>query len=228
MLQHHLPDGQVYPEFRYLVVRVWQQPVDAVLAGGLATLPLAPLAAGAEAALPDVMRRMSARLGRETTPAAAAQLWTATYALMGLRHDEEVTRSLLRGVRNVRESVTYQAILEGGRAEGRTDEARRIVLRLGARSSVRPTGASGPHSSASRMSSSSRTIRIGCSRPRAGTSCSAPPEACSHQVLVCRKHAMALGSLCRTSERRSTPSREDRRPVASRQNLQRGWSASAL
>jgi predicted transposase YdaD len=137
------PDGRVWLEFRYLTVRVWQQPVDAVLAGGLATLPLAPLAAGAEAVLPEIVRRMDERLSRETTPSDAVQLWTAAYVLMGLRYPDEVTRELLRGVRNMRESTTYQAILAEGRAEGwaegeaqgvargRADEARRIVLRLG-------------------------------------------------------------------------------------------------
>ncbi len=102
-----------------------------MLAGDLATLPLAPLAAGADDMLPEVVRRMDERLNRETTSSDAAQLWTATYVLMGLRYPDEVTRELLRGVRNMRESTTYQAILEEGRAEGRADEARRIVLRQG-------------------------------------------------------------------------------------------------
>jgi hypothetical protein len=143
LVRGELPDGQAYLEFRYLLTRVWEQPVEAVLAGGLATLPLAPLAAGAEMALPDVVRRMDERLQRETTPADAAQLWTATYVLMGLRYDEAVTSELLRGVRNMRESVTYQAILrEGeaiGEARGRADEARRILLRLGERKFGPPT-----------------------------------------------------------------------------------------
>lgn len=135
VLRGELPDGRIYLEFRYLKVRVWQQPVDVVLTGNLATLPLAPLAAGAESALPEVVRRMDERLSRETTAADAAQLWTAAYVLMGLRYPAEETRELLQGVRNMRESSTYQAILaEGearGEARGRADEARRIVLRLG-------------------------------------------------------------------------------------------------
>lgn len=64
LLRHRLPDGQVYREFRYRVVRVWQQPIDQVLAGALATLPLAPLAAGADDILPEVVRRM----GRTAAP----------------------------------------------------------------------------------------------------------------------------------------------------------------
>ncbi len=38
-----------YLDFRYGVVRMWDEPVDRILAGGLATLPLAPLAKSAPA-----------------------------------------------------------------------------------------------------------------------------------------------------------------------------------
>jgi hypothetical protein len=38
-----LYNGEVYDWFRYHVVRVWQQPVDLLLASGLTVLPLAPV-----------------------------------------------------------------------------------------------------------------------------------------------------------------------------------------
>lgn len=129
--QRRLPGGQVYLDFRYRVVRVWQQPVQTLLAGRLTTLPLAPLAAGAEAALPDVVRRMAERVSAETPSDVAAQLWMSTYLLMGLRYPEETVADLLRGVRAMHESSTYQAILAEGRAEGRATEAREVLLRLG-------------------------------------------------------------------------------------------------
>ncbi len=44
LLQHRLPDGSLYHEFRYNVVRIWERSVEEILAGGLATLPLAPIA----------------------------------------------------------------------------------------------------------------------------------------------------------------------------------------
>jgi hypothetical protein len=93
----------------------------------LGTLPLAPLADVSEAALPGVLRRMDERLSREATPPDAAMLWTATYLLMGLRYPREVATQLLQGVRGMKDSVTYQAILE----EGEAREARRILLRMG-------------------------------------------------------------------------------------------------
>jgi len=131
--------GECYLEFRCHVVRVWQIPVESVLTGGIGTLPLAPLAAVTPEQLPQVIRRMEQRLSTETTPADAATLWSATYILMGLRYPSEVTNQLLKGVRAMRESVTYQAIIEEGREEGREEgelqgrvtEARRLLVILG-------------------------------------------------------------------------------------------------
>jgi predicted transposase YdaD len=142
-LRRRLPEGDVFHEFRYRVIRAWQQPVEQVLEGGLGALPLAPLADVSEATLPGVLRRMHERLRREASPPDAAMLWTATYLLMGLRYPREVATQLLQGVRGMRDSVTYQAILEEGKAEGiaqgkaegeakgMTVEAKRILLRMG-------------------------------------------------------------------------------------------------
>jgi predicted transposase YdaD len=135
VVQHRLPWGDLYHEFRYQVVRAWQKPVEAVLSGGLGTLPLAPLSDVSRAALPGVIDRMKERIRREAPPDEAGLLWTATYVLMGLRYPENVTEQLLQGVRDMKESVTYQAILAEGRAEGlaqgRAAEARAILLRIG-------------------------------------------------------------------------------------------------
>lgn len=134
VLEDRLPGADAaYLSFRYQVVRVWQQPVAALLAGGLSTLPLAPLADVTPAQLPAVIRRMAERLSQEASPSEAATLWTATYVLMGLRYEREVARNLLRGVMTMRESVTYQAILMEGEAEGRTSEARRLLVLQGTR-----------------------------------------------------------------------------------------------
>lgn len=139
--QHHHVSGDCYLEFHYHVVRVWQVPVESMLTGGIGTLPLAPLAAVSPDELPQVIRRMERRLSAEITPADAASLWSATYILMGLRYPSEVTNQLLRGVRAMKESVTYQAILEEGREEGREEgalagriaEARRMLIILGSK-----------------------------------------------------------------------------------------------
>jgi predicted transposase YdaD len=122
-------------EFDYEVIRLWQQPVDSILAGGLGTLPLAPLAQVTRPALPAIIRRMEERVQREAAPAAAATLWTSTYLLMGLRYPRELAIQLLQGVRAMKESSTYQAILE----EGGANELRKVLLLLGGKQFGPPT-----------------------------------------------------------------------------------------
>jgi predicted transposase YdaD len=112
------PDEEPYAVFRYQTVRVWQLPVQPLLAGGIGTLPLAPISAVTEAELPGIIeamqQRLPARLGRPRT----ASLWAATYILMGMRYSSELAALLLRGVVSMKESTTYQAILEEGEARG--------------------------------------------------------------------------------------------------------------
>lgn len=64
------------------------------------------------------------------------ELWTTTKVLMGLRYDEIFTEQLLQGVRSMKESATYQAIvkegLQKGRQQGKVQEALQILLRIGA------------------------------------------------------------------------------------------------
>jgi predicted transposase YdaD len=138
MVRLTLADEQ-YLEFKYRVVRVWQMSAEAILSGGVGTLPLAPLTNVSRPDTPAVIRRMEERIRAEVSPSEAATLWTATWVLMGLRYDRSVAGELLKGVRAMEESDTYQAIIEKGEAKGRADgiaegraeEARRILLRLG-------------------------------------------------------------------------------------------------
>lgn len=139
-VENRLSDGSCYHWFRYTLLRVWQRPVAEVLAGGLGTLPLAPISNVALPALPDVIRHMEERLRKETEQAKAAELWASTCVLMGLRFDAQFAEQLLKGVRDMEESTTYQAIkakgiAEGeakGEARGRIEEARRLLLKIGA------------------------------------------------------------------------------------------------
>ena len=69
---------------------------------------------------------------------------------MGLRYDRALIEQLLQEVRGMKESVTYQAIVEEGVAKGREEgvvkgrmeEARRILFRLGERRIGQAAGAS--------------------------------------------------------------------------------------
>ena len=134
-VQRSLPDGRSYHDFRYDVVRLWQQPVEPILEGGLGTLPLAPLADVPKADLPSVVRRMEERLKREAPEAQAKTLWASAYVLMGLRYAASLAEHLLRGVLSMEESVTYQLIVEEGKArgiaQGRAEEAKRLLLLWG-------------------------------------------------------------------------------------------------
>jgi predicted transposase YdaD len=124
-----------YLTFQYQVVRVWQMDVAQLLAGGLGTLPLAPISAVPKDEVPGVVQRISDRMREARDRAQAERLWTATYVLMGLRFEQAFTDKLLGEVLGMEESVTYQAIVAKGRQQGieigRVQEARANLLRLG-------------------------------------------------------------------------------------------------
>ena len=133
--ERRVPGEDIHHEFRYKVVRAWRQPVGPILEGGIGTLPLAPIADVPQEALPGVIRRMQERLDREAPPEISGRLWTSTYVLMGLLYEKEIVSHLLRGVRGMKESVTYQAILEEGEAKGEAkgeaNAVRRLLVHLG-------------------------------------------------------------------------------------------------
>jgi hypothetical protein len=129
-LRRTTADGRVYLEFRYAVVRVWELSADELLAGPLGTLPLAPLTDGAAPRLADVMARLDERLA-QADPQAQIAVRAAAVMLMGLRFDEGLILRLMQGDKKMEESVTYQILVRKGRAEGRAEEARRIVRLIG-------------------------------------------------------------------------------------------------
>lgn len=94
--------------------------------------------------VPKVIEKMAERLRQEVPRAVEADLWTATFILVGLRYSPEFAASLLQGVRNImRESSTYQLIVEEGLAkglaEGRTEGRREDILKLGTKRFGEPT-----------------------------------------------------------------------------------------
>ena len=133
------PDQPPDVTLRYALVRVWQVPAERWLSGGVGLVPLAPLGEVQSQELPAVIAQMKKRLGREVTPSEAADLWSATYILMGLRYEQALIQKLLQGVATMKESVTYQAILQEGKAEGKAEgktlgeieEAKKILILQG-------------------------------------------------------------------------------------------------
>jgi hypothetical protein len=116
--EQSFPDEEPYLTFRYAVVRVWQLPPEPLLSGGLVLLPLAPISAVTEAELPGIIKRMEQRLSGGRGRKQASLLWGAAYILLGLRYTPALAAQLFRGVMSMKESSTYQAILEEGRQEG--------------------------------------------------------------------------------------------------------------
>lgn len=114
--------------FRFQVVRVWQLPMEQLLAGGLGLLPLAPLADEAKGAMAEVMARLSERIQQEIPDQeTAGVLWTVTSVLMGMRYQPKEVLPYFSKGSAMKESTTYQAIVEEGEVKG----IRETLLLLG-------------------------------------------------------------------------------------------------
>jgi predicted transposase YdaD len=137
------PGEEAYLTFLYQVLRVWQLPCEPLLTGGLALLPLAPISAVTEAELPGIIKRIEQRLSKSGARKQAQVVWSSAYILLGLRYSTALTAKLFRGVLSMKESSTYQAILEEGRAEGQVQgailEARKFLRLRGEESFGPPT-----------------------------------------------------------------------------------------
>jgi|SRR5579884_317773 len=131
MCERRFPGEEPYLTFHYAVVRVWQLPPEPLLSGGLALLPLAPISAVTEAQLPGIIKQMERRLSSRHGRRQASVVWGAAYILLGLRHSPALAAQLFRGVMSMKESSTYQAILEEGRGEGAVAEAKKVLRLLG-------------------------------------------------------------------------------------------------
>ena len=117
-------DGVHELRFGYAVVRVWEQNAEQLLAGGLAALPLAPLAAKTRSEAAAFTQAVHARLDAEPDLQQARELSTATFILLGLKYEEAFIQTLTQGVQKMRESSTYQMIVREGMQEGRREGMR--------------------------------------------------------------------------------------------------------
>jgi predicted transposase YdaD len=118
-------NGDVYDQFRYSIIRVWEQPVSHLLTCGLTVLPLAPISKVEPEKISEVLQAISERLIKEASPDQAATLWNATRILMGLRYKEEQidaifegVPAMLFGIHGIEESSVYQGIFRKGETKG--------------------------------------------------------------------------------------------------------------
>jgi predicted transposase YdaD len=127
-------------EFHYRVVRLWEFPVEDVLQGGIASLPLATLCRMPADqpmidALRTVVQEIDRRLDRETNHAVSVRLMTAAYILTGLRVAKTDLAAIYRGIGLMQESTAYdEAVEEGerrGEARGTIRASQRLLFRQG-------------------------------------------------------------------------------------------------
>jgi predicted transposase YdaD len=127
LLERGLPGEEPVSTLRYEVIRVWQIPVERLLAGGPGTLALAPISAVSEGDVRAVLRRVKDRLSGPRPPRRATDVLAATYVLMGLRYSHEFTNALFEEVLGMEESSTYRWIVRKSKIEAE----RHMLLLLG-------------------------------------------------------------------------------------------------
>ena len=119
-------------DFGYEVVRLWERPVEELLAADLGVLPLAmlgrlPEGLSLEDGLAAVAQRVAERVTSEAPPERTRKLLTDAYLLTGLRIRRDAAARIFRGVRVMQESDTYLAILD----EGQEKFAKKAILAIG-------------------------------------------------------------------------------------------------
>ncbi len=111
--------------FKYDVIRVWLEPPQRLLTGGLPILPLAPVSNVTSEQLPEVLTAVAERLKREAPLELRKILWASMMIMMGARYPREQVEEMIRGVatmvlgiRGIEDSWVYQDILAEGEAKG--------------------------------------------------------------------------------------------------------------
>src|ERR1017187_3779336 len=109
--------GGLRVSFQCEVMRLWQQPVEPFLEGGLGLLPLAPLCklpphGSPRIALRNVVRAIDRRLAALPDHAQAIRLMTAAFILTGLRVRGKELPNLFEGVQVVHKSSAWDEIEE--------------------------------------------------------------------------------------------------------------------
>jgi hypothetical protein len=129
--------GEVIHEFRYTVIRVWQEPITSLLAAGPAFAPLALLTDEAQADLPAAFGRFAARLRQPDVPATVGGAALGNgFVLCGLRYDLPQFQELFMSLESiVDDSVSAQWLIRKGEAkgmiQGQLQAVRQMLLRLG-------------------------------------------------------------------------------------------------
>ena len=120
-----------YLVFHYAVIKLWEMPMKPFLEGGLGLLPFAALTDEAAQDLSGTLGKIDDRLVNEAEPKQAHKLRLASYVMLGLNYSQDQIDNVFKGITDMRESSTFQAILEEGRAKGNVEKAQEFVLVAG-------------------------------------------------------------------------------------------------
>jgi hypothetical protein len=94
--------GEVIHEFRYTVIRVWQESADTFLSGGPAFAPLALLTDEAAADMPGVFGRFAGRLQQaELSDTVEVVVVYNGFVLTGLRYDQDQLRAMFMSIQSI-------------------------------------------------------------------------------------------------------------------------------
>ncbi|MBI3822468.1 MAG: hypothetical protein HY289_07290 [Planctomycetes bacterium] len=115
--------------FQYDVIRMWREPVELFLEGGVGLLPLAPLGKlppgkPADQAMREVIREIDRRLASLPDHAQAVRLMTAAFVLTGVRVRPDKRTALFQGVRVMHKTAWDEELEEIAKAE------RRVLLKV--------------------------------------------------------------------------------------------------
>jgi predicted transposase YdaD len=123
----------------YEVLRLWEISPAIFFSGVTSLLAFAPLCDVSEEELPALIGRMTVEIGANYDVPMQKEIWACANVLMGLKFRPHVANEILIGVFNMLDlstSTTYQELVKDAKAEGeargRSTEARRILLKLGA------------------------------------------------------------------------------------------------
>jgi len=109
-------------EFRYSVVRVWEETIESLIAVGPAVAPIALITAAAQADAYAAADRIDARLRQpDVSGSLTSELWSIAGFFGGLRFDPKFVKQLVGryGV-ILEESSVYQEAVEKGERRGLT------------------------------------------------------------------------------------------------------------
>lgn len=136
--------GRTRLNFDFEVVRLWEQPAEPFLNGGVGTLPLTFLCAISREDVPNLASQLQERIKQNLPFGDAAEILMIACMLLQMRFKEERRfMETIFGIRGLDETPFYQEILkkgleEGratgrteGRTEGRLTALRHVLMRLG-------------------------------------------------------------------------------------------------